>query len=94
MRDLNKNRGSVIRATQLPPVKTSLNKTQRVIKKYHKPSYLNVMSEAEKEANIKVLQSMSKRLNYLKNPRYKDNKSPILISTVILFNNIEHIQHH
>lgn len=89
MKDLNRSRRSVMRATQLPSIKTSLNKTQKVIKKFRKASYLSVMSEAEKEANVKVLESMNKRLNYLKNPRYKVSKPPILMSTVILVVTLE-----
>lgn len=82
MRDLKKSRGSVVRGTKLPPVNPSLNRTQKVVRKHRKASYLTVMSEAEKEANIKVLNSMNKRLNYLKNPRYREAKPPILMSTV------------
>ena len=40
------------------------------------------MSEAEKDANLKVIESMSKRLNYLRNPRFKEEKPPILMATV------------
>ena len=85
MRSLNRStRKSSIRGTKVPGRKDSVNKTQKVIKRYHKATYLNIMSEPEKEANIKVLQNMNKRLNYLKNPRYKENKPPILMSAVSL----------
>ena len=58
-------------------------------KRYKKPAYLNTMSEAEKDANLKVIDNMNKRLNYLKNPRYKEDKAHILMSGVqyIIFNN-------
>jgi len=61
------------------PASTTILKSP---KKYHKPAYLNTMSEAEKQANLKVIENMNKRLNYLKNPRFKTDKAPPLLSTV------------
>jgi len=63
-------------------LKQPTTNTMKIIKRYRKPAYLNIMSEAERDANLKVLESMNKRINYLKNPRYKTNKDPILMSTV------------
>jgi hypothetical protein len=63
-------------------LKQSTTNAMKAIKKYRKPAYLNTMSEAERDANLKVLETMNKRVNYLKNPRYKTSKSPILMSTV------------
>ena len=40
------------------------------------------MNESEKQANFKIIDSMNKKISYLKNPRYKVNKAPILMTTV------------
>ena len=62
-------------------------KPQRSPRRYKKPAYLNTMSEAEKDANLRVIENMNKRLNYLKNPRYKTEKAQILMSTVLISSN-------
>jgi len=41
-----------------------------------------VISESDKEANLKILESMNRRLNYLKNPRFRKNKAVKLMSSV------------
>lgn len=63
--------------------KQSTANAMRTIRRYRKPAYMSTMSEAERDANLKVLENMNKRVNYLKNPRHKTNKSPILMSTVL-----------
>ena len=40
------------------------------------------LNESEKQANFKIIDSMNKKISYLKNPRYKVNKAPILMTTV------------
>lgn len=51
-------------------------------KKAAKPAYLQSLNESEKQANFKIIDSMNKKISYLKNPRYKVNKAPILMTTV------------
>lgn len=36
------------------------------------------MNEKDKEINHKIIKNMNKRVNYLKNPRFKINKAPVL----------------
>ena len=73
-------------AKTMRSIKETSTNAIKTIKRYRKPAYLNTMSEAEKDANLKVLDNMNKRVNYLKNPRYKTNKAPILMSTVYFDN--------
>ena len=51
-------------------------------KRASKPAYLQSLNESEKQANFKIIDSMNKKISYLKNPRYKVNKAPILMTTV------------
>ena len=53
-------------------------------KKATKPAYLQSLNESEKQANFKIIDSMNKKISYLKNPRHKVNKAPILMTTVSL----------
>lgn len=49
-------------------------------KKKNKNDYLLEMNEKDKEINHKIIKNMNKRVNYLKNPRFKINKAPVLFS--------------
>lgn len=40
------------------------------------------MNEKDKEINNQIIKNMNKRVNYLKNPRYKINKAPVLFSYI------------
>jgi hypothetical protein len=71
-----------------PPIPPQPTQASLPKKRYKKPAYLNTMSEAEKDANLKVIENMNKRLNYLRNPRYKEDKATILMSTVSLCNSV------
>ena len=51
-------------------------------KRTSKPAYLQSLNESEKQANFKIIDSMNKKISYLKNPRHKVNKAPILMTTV------------
>jgi len=51
-------------------------------KKTAKPAYLQSLNESEKQANFKIIDNMNKKISYLKNPRYKINKAPILMTAV------------
>ena len=53
-------------------------------KRTSKPAYLQSLNESEKQANFKIIDSMNKKISYLKNPRHKVNKAPILMTTVSL----------
>ena len=48
-------------------------------KKKAKPAYLQSLNESEKQANFKVIENMNKKISFLKNPRYRVNKAPILM---------------
>ena len=51
-------------------------------KRYKVPEYLKAMTEIEKEINHKIIKNMSKRINYLRNPRFKVNKAAITFDEV------------
>jgi len=52
-------------------------------KRTSKPAYLQSLNESEKQANFKIIDSMNKKISYLKNPRHKVSKAPILMTTAI-----------
>ena len=51
-------------------------------KRYKKPAYMQSLNEAEKAENFKIIDNMNKKISYLKNPRFKVNKVPILMTNV------------
>jgi len=51
-------------------------------KRASKPAYLQSLNESEKQANFKIIDSMNRKISYLKNPRHKINKAPILMTIV------------
>jgi len=51
--------------------------------KNKKPAYLQSLNESEKAENFKIIDNMNKKISYLKNPRYKKNKAPILMTKAI-----------
>jgi len=46
------------------------------------PAYLQKMNSSEKAANEKIIQSMQKKINYLKNPRFRINRPPVSFQQV------------
>ena len=40
------------------------------------------LNEQEKSENFKIIDSMNKKISYLKNPRFQVNKVPILMTQV------------
>ena len=51
-------------------------------KKTSKPAYLQSLSQSEKAENFKIIDNMNKKISYLKNPRFKISKAPILMTKV------------
>jgi hypothetical protein len=51
-------------------------------KKKTKPAYLQSLNESEKAENFKIIDNMNKKISYLKNPRHKVSKAPILMTSV------------
>ena len=51
-------------------------------KRKTKPAYLQSLNESEKAENFKIIDNMNKKISYLKNPRFKVNKAPILMTQV------------
>jgi len=49
-------------------------------KKRGKPAYLQSLNESEKQANFKIIEKMNKKISFLKNPRYRVNKAPIIMT--------------
>lgn len=49
-------------------------------KKKGKPAYLQSLNESEKQANFKIIEKMNKKISFLKNPRHKVNRAPILMT--------------
>lgn len=54
--------------------------TVKDMKKTKKPAYLQSLNEQEKQANFKIIEKMNKKISFLKNPRFKVNKAPILMT--------------
>jgi len=38
------------------------------------------MSEDDKQANLMIINNMNRRINYLRNPRFKESKRPVMYS--------------
>ena len=69
--------------TEGAPVADDNNKSLLTTKKKAaKPAYLQSLNESEKQANFKIIDSMNKKIAYLKNPRFKVAKAPIIMTTV------------
>ncbi|KRX10489.1 hypothetical protein PPERSA_08791 [Pseudocohnilembus persalinus] len=51
-------------------------------KKYNKIDYINQMNFEDKKANQKIINQMNKRINYLKNPRFRVNRAPIQFNQI------------
>ena len=51
-------------------------------KRYKVPEYLKAMTEIEKEINHQIIKNMSKRIHYLRNPRFKVDKAAITFDEV------------
>ena len=45
------------------------------------------LNEAEKAENFKIIDNMSKKITFLKNPRFKVTKAPIMMTDVSHSNN-------
>lgn len=58
--------------------------TIKKITKYKKPAHLKSLNEAEKAANFKIIDSMNKKVNFLRNPRFKKNRAPIMLNKVCI----------
>ena len=55
-------------------------KSDTKMKKKSKPAYLQSLNESEKQANFKIIEKMNKKISFLKNPRFKVNKAPIIMT--------------
>lgn len=60
------------------------NTKNLLTKRLKKPAYMQSLNEAEKAENFKIIDNMSKKITFLKNPRYAVNKVPILMTQVII----------
>jgi len=38
------------------------------------------LNESEKQENFKIIEKMNKKISFLKNPRFKKNKAPIIMT--------------
>ena len=76
--------------TQGNEATNTMNQTKNLLtKRNKKPAYMQSLNEAEKAENFKIIDNMSKKITFLKNPRYAINKVPILMTQVsIYFKNI------
>ena len=64
------------------PSQAAMNSTakSKSMKKKSKPAYLQSLNESEKQANFKIIEKMNKKISFLKNPRFKVNKAPIIMT--------------
>jgi len=53
------------------------------LKRTSKPAYLKSLNESEKAENFKIIDNMNKKISYLKNPRHKVSKAPILMTSTL-----------
>ena len=56
------------------------NTEAKKTKKKGKPAYLQSLNESEKQANFKIIEKMNKKISFLKNPRFRVNKAPIIMT--------------
>ena len=61
------------------------NNKESKLRKYKIPEYLKKMNELEKRKNNKIIKNMNKRINFLRNPRFRKDQAPITFNN--LFNN-------
>lgn len=54
-----------------------------MLKRNSKPAYLKSLNESEKAENFKIIDNMNKKISYLKNPRHKVSKAPILMTSTL-----------
>jgi len=54
-----------------------------LLKRNSKPAYLKSLNESEKAENFKIIDNMNKKISYLKNPRHKVSKAPILMTSTL-----------
>jgi hypothetical protein len=59
---------------------TTVKSGKSSMKKKSKPAYLQSLNESEKQANFKIIEKMNKKISFLKNPRFKVNKAPIIMT--------------
>ena len=50
------------------------------------PDYYYQLSEDQKDQNATIMQNMNKKITFLKNPRYRENHSPIFYADVLRHN--------
>lgn len=55
---------------------------EKAVVKHKKAAYLHSLNESDKIANFKIIDNMNKRINFLRNPRYKSNKAPVTLNKV------------
>ena len=49
------------------------------------PAYMQSLNYQEKEENFKIIDNMNKKISYMKNPRFKVNKAPIIFTKVSVY---------
>jgi hypothetical protein len=70
---------------------TEMQTKNLLTKRAKKPAYLQSLNESEKAENFKIIDNMNKKISYLKNPRHKVNKAPILMTVVSYFNSARYV---
>lgn len=70
-------------ATAIAAGETAVTNDGGATKKKAKPAYLQSLNESEKQANFKIIEKMNKKISFLKNPRHKTNRAPILMTEAI-----------
>lgn len=86
-RDLVHEPGSAGNTANDTKVKGEQSSTLKKVSTHKKAAYLQSMNEAEKAANFKIIDNMNKRINFLRNPRFKSTKAPITLNTRFAFEN-------
>lgn len=61
---------------------TSAKVVAKKSRKLQIPEYLREMNIIEKQINHKIIKNMNKRINYTRNPRFKQIKRPILFQDI------------
>jgi hypothetical protein len=50
------------------------------------------LNESEKQANFKIIEKMNNKISFLKNPRFKVNKAPIIMTDAFKNQNTHEIE--
>ena len=92
-KDLMNDPGATAQLNDTNKAKEDQTGTVKKVTTHKKAAYLQSLNESEKAANFKIIDNMNKRINFLRNPRFKTTKAPFTLNKVreviiIIFRNL------